>query len=66
MLNKLQQNDPLQEGARRMLAAAIDAEVSGFIKRYDSLRCNKNKAIIVRNGYLPARSIQTTLGEIEG
>ncbi len=41
-LTKPEQNDPLQEvlreGARRMLAAAIEAEVGGFIERYGNLK----------------------------
>jgi len=36
------QHDPLQivlrEGARKMLAAAIELEITDFINRYDSLR----------------------------
>ena len=41
-LNKPEQNDPLQEvlreGARKMLAAAIETEVSDFIKQHGSLK----------------------------
>lgn len=58
-LNKPEQNDPLQEvlreGARKMLAAAIEAEVSAFIERCGSLRTEEGKAAVVRNGYLPER-----------
>jgi len=68
-LNKPDQNDPLQEilreGARKMLAAAIEAEVSIFIERHGSLKTEEGKAAVVRNGYLPERSIQTGLGDIE-
>jgi len=68
-LNKPDQNDPLQvilrEGARKMLAAAIEAEVSIFIERHGSLKTNEGKTAVVRNGYLPERSIQTGLGDIE-
>jgi putative transposase len=68
-LNKPEQNDPLQEvlreGARKMLAAAIEAEVAAFIEQHGALKTNENKAAVVRNGYLPERSIQTGLGAIE-
>jgi hypothetical protein len=68
-LNKPEQNDPLQEvlreGARRMLAAAIEAEVASFIERYGNLKTDEGQKAIVRNGYLPERSIQTGLGDIE-
>ena len=68
-LNKPDQNDPLQEvlreGARKMLATAIEAEVSIFIERHGCLKTEEGKAAVVRNGYLPERSIQTGLGDIE-
>lgn len=67
-LNKPEQNDPLQEllreGARKMLASAIEAEVATFIEQYSSLKTETGKAAVVRNGHLPERSIQTGLGDI--
>lgn len=61
--------DPLQavlkEGARKMLAAAIEAEIGAFIEQHSPLRTPDNKAAIVRNGYLPERTIQTGLGDID-
>ena len=67
-LNKPDQSDPLQEvlreGARKMLAAAIETEVSDFIKQHDSLKTDEGELAVVRNGYLPARPIQTGLGDI--
>ncbi len=68
-LTKPEQNDPLQEvlreGARRMLAAAIEVEVGSFIERYGNLKTDEGKSAVVRNGYLPERSIQTGFGDIE-
>ena len=68
-LNKPDQNDPLQEvlreGARKMLAAAIEAEVTAFIEQYSTLKTDEGKLAVVRNGYLPERPIQTGLGNIE-
>ena len=67
-LNKPEQNDPLQEvlreGARKLLAAAIEAEVAAFIAQHSALKTDTDKAAVVRNGYLPERSIQTGLGDI--
>ena len=67
-LNKPEQDNPLQEvlreGARKMLAAAIEAKVSIFIERHGSLETTEGKAVVVRNGYLPERKIQTGLGGI--
>lgn len=48
-----------------MLAVAIEAEVFIFIERHGSLKTDEGKAAVVRNGYLPERSIQTGLGDIE-
>jgi putative transposase len=68
-LNKPEQNDPLQEvlreGARKMLAAAIEAEIAIFIEQHSALQTDAGKAVVVRNGYLPQRPIQTGLGDIE-
>ena len=68
-LNKPEQNDPLQEllkeGARKMLASAIEAEVAAFIKQHSPLITEDGKAAVVRNGYLPKRPIQTGLGDLE-
>ena len=65
-LNKPEQNDPLQEvlreGARKMLAAAIEAEIAIFIEQHSALQTDEGKAVVVRNGYLPQRPIQTGLG----
>jgi len=67
-LNKPDQRDPLQEvlreGARKMLAAAIETEVSDFIKQHGSLKTDEGELAVVRNGYLPERPIQTGLGDI--
>lgn len=68
-LNKLEQIDPLQEllreGARKMLASAIEAEVAAFIEQHKDLHYDEGKTVIVRNGYLPQRPIQIGLGDIE-
>jgi len=51
----------LREGARKMLASAIEAEVADFLKRFGSLKTDEGKPVVVRNGYLPERAIQTRL-----
>ena len=53
----------LKRGARDLLAAAIEAEVSGLIDVYKDLTV-AGKQVVVRNGFLPARTIQTGLGDI--
>ena len=54
----------LQEGARSLLAQAIDAEVAEFLARHGDTRDATGRARLVRNGYLPERTIQTGLGDV--
>ena len=54
----------LREGARRMLASAIEAEVDGYLAAREQLVDDAGHRVIVRNGHLPARTIQTPLGEV--
>ncbi len=54
----------LREGARRMLMEAVEAEVQEFLSRHAALKDGKNRQRVVRNGYLPERTIQTGLGNI--
>ena len=66
-LNKPEANDflqtVLQEGAKKMLAATIEAEVQTFLAKHNEQQCD-GKPAVVRNGYLPERTIQTGLGDI--
>jgi len=55
----------LREGARKMLATAIEAEVVAFLKQHGSLKTDEGKTVVVRNGYLPKRAIQMGPGNIE-
>jgi putative transposase len=55
----------LREGAQRLLSAAIEAEVAEYI---DARRHVVNRAghrQVVRNGYLPQRTIQTGIGGVK-
>ena len=55
----------VQEGARRMLQAAIDAEVATFIEQYQHRRDEQGRRLVVKNGSLPPRKILTGAGQIE-
>jgi putative transposase len=57
--------DLLRDGARRMLAQAVEAEVAAWIDAHDHLVDAAGHRQVVRNGHLPGRAIQTGLGEIE-
>ena len=55
----------LRDGARRMLAQAIEAEVASWIDEHAQLVDDRGRRQVVRNGHLPERSIQTGNGEVE-
>jgi putative transposase len=54
----------LRQGARKMLAEAIEAEVAEYLKGRDHLLDEAGHRFVVRNGRLPERQLQTPLGEI--
>jgi len=60
--------DPLTEvlrvGARRLLAEAVEAEVSAFIAEHADLVDDSGRRRVVRHGYLPEREVQTGIGGI--
>lgn len=55
----------VREGARRMIQAAIDAEVETFIARHASRVDESGRRLVVKNGSLPAREILTGAGPVE-
>ena len=57
--------DILRDGARRLLAEAIEAEVAAWIDARAHLKDASCRQQVVRNGHLPERAIQTGIGEIE-
>ena len=55
----------LRQGARKMLAQAIESEVAEWIDGHSHACDEQGRRQAVRNGYLPERKIVTGLGEIE-
>lgn len=55
----------LRRGARKLLAEAIEAEVREWIDAHAAVRDAAGRRQVVRNGYLPERSITTGLGPVE-
>jgi putative transposase len=55
----------LRDGARRMLAQAIEAEAAAWVADHAHLKDEAGHKQVVRNGHLPERTIQTGLGPIE-
>ena len=54
----------LRDGARTLLAQAVEAEVAEYLARYQDERDETGRARMVRNGHLPERTIQTGLGQV--
>jgi putative transposase len=57
--------DLLRDGARRMLAQAVEAEVAAWIDAHAHLRDQAGRQQVVRNGHLPERTILTGIGPVE-
>jgi transposase-like protein len=55
----------VREGARKMLAAALQAEVDAYIAAFADERDEHGRRLVVRNGYHQARDILTAAGAIE-
>src|SRR5947208_12972126 len=60
--------DPLTEvlrnGARALLAQAVEAEVSGFLGEHADNLTADGRARLVRHGHLPEREIVTGIGPV--
>jgi putative transposase len=55
----------LREGAQQMLTTAIEAEVTEWIESHRHLQDCRGRRQVVRNGYLPERSITTGIGPVQ-
>ena len=54
----------LRSGAQKLLAEAVECEVEAFLLRYKEHKGESGQRSVVRNGYLPARSVQTGIGSV--
>jgi len=58
-------DDILREGARRMLQAAVEAEVADYVDQHAALTDPATgRRLVVRNGHQPERAVQSSLGDI--
>ncbi|WP_225827073.1 IS256 family transposase [Streptomyces naphthomycinicus] len=55
----------VREGARRMLAAALEAEVNAYIAELADQRDENGRRLVVRNGHHQPREITTAAGVVE-
>ena len=54
-----------RDGARQMLATALEVEVETFVDSHQELVGDDGRRRVVRNGHLPTRQVQTGIGAIE-
>ena len=55
----------LREGARRMLAVALEVEVDAYIAAFAELVDERGHRLVRRNGHAPARQLATGAGQVE-
>jgi transposase-like protein len=55
----------VREGARRMLAVALEEEVAAYIAAHVGERGEDGRRLVVRNGHARAREVTTVAGAIE-
>ncbi len=55
----------VREGARRMLAEALQSEVDAYIDRFAAERDERGRRLVVRNGTHQAREVLTSAGAVE-
>ena len=55
----------VREGARRMLAEALQAEVDAYIAAHAAERDGNGRRMVVRNGYHQPREVLTSAGAVE-
>ena len=53
-----------REGARRMLAAALQAEVAAYIEQHADQVDEHGHRLVVRNGFHAAREVATAAGAV--
>jgi transposase-like protein len=55
----------VRDGARRMLAAALEAEVAAYIAAHSDQLDERGRRLVVRNGHAEPRQVLTSAGAVE-
>ena len=55
----------LRRGAQDLIRQAVEAELQELLNQHTTRRTEDGLAGVVRNGYLPARELQTGVGPIK-
>jgi len=53
-----------REGAKKLLQAALEAEVEEHLSRYEHIKDAEGHRLVVRNGHAPRRLILTGVGAV--
>jgi len=56
--------DLLRAGAEKLIYQAVEAELQELLTLHSERRTDSGTAGVVRNGFLPARELQTNLGPV--
>jgi transposase-like protein len=56
--------DLLREGAKRLIAEAVDAELTTMLAQFSDYKDESGRRYVVRNGHLPEREIMTGIGPV--
>jgi putative transposase len=54
----------LRNGARALLAQAVEAEVADFLGKHSDLKIEDGRQRVVRHGHLPEREVMTGIGPV--
>ena len=54
----------LKNGAKQLLAQAVEAELNELLDTHNDQKLDDGRQAVVKNGFLPERTIQTGLGDI--
>jgi putative transposase len=57
-------DEVVREGARRMLAAALEAEVDAYLAELAGERDERGRRLVVRNGHAEPRQVMTAAGAV--
>jgi putative transposase len=59
-----QLTEVLRNGARALLARAVEAEVADFLGKHADLKTEGGRSRVVRHGHLPEREVMTGIGPV--
>jgi putative transposase len=54
----------LRSGTQQLINQAVEAELQELLSQHSSQRTEDGNAVVVRNGHLPERELQTGLGPV--